>query len=92
MIVDLGNKFPVVEDEIVNTATRAGSAMKAAGLTAQDGLAMVAAARSMGMNEAASATSLEKIIGRSAKAAELGLGEYQRLLKEIKRKGNGVEP
>lgn len=91
VIVDLGNKFPVVEDEIVNTATRAGSAMKAAGLTAQDGLAMVAAARSMGMNEAASATSLEKIIGRSAKAAELGLGEYQRLLKEIKRKGNGVE-
>ena len=91
VVVEMGNNFASLEDQIVGTAKRSASAMKAAGISAQDGLALATAATAMGMEQAAAATSLEKVISRSAKAAELGMGEYQRLLTEIRRKNNGVK-
>ena len=91
VVVEMGNRFASLEDQIVATARRSGSAMRAAGISAQDGLALATAATAMGMEQAAAATSLEKVIGRSAKAAELGFGEYQRLLTEIQRRRNDID-
>lgn len=85
VVVAMGNNFASLEDQIVATAKRSGSAMRAAGITAQDGLAIATAATAMGMEEAAAATSMEKVIGRSAKAAELGAGKYQQLLAAIQK-------
>lgn len=87
VVVSMGNNFASMEDQIVATAKRSASALRAAGFTAQDGLAMATAATAMGMEEAAAATSLEKIISKSAKAAEMANGTYQDLLAKVKSKG-----
>lgn len=84
VVVDLGNNFAVTEDQLVNTANRAASGLKSAGINAVDGLAVVAAALASGMNEAASATSLEKLSGNMAKGADVAMSSYGELLEMLK--------
>lgn len=84
VVVDLGNNFAVTEDQLVNTANRAASGLKAAGINAVDGLAVVGAALASGMNEAASATSLEKLSGNMAKGADVARSSYGELLEMLK--------
>lgn len=83
VVVELGNNFAVTEDILVSTANRAASGLKAAGFDAVDGLAIVTAALASGMNEAASATSLEKLTGNMAKGADMALNGYDDLIAKL---------
>ena len=85
VVVALGNNFAAMEDQIVNTAQKSASALKAAGFTAAEGLAYSTAAVALGMNDAAAGTSLEKTTARFAKAVEAGQGAYYELI-QLKEK------
>lgn len=85
VIVALGNELPATESAILDTATRSASALRAVGISAEDVLGISASALSLGMEPAAAASALEKLVkkaGGSAEFAAEGYGKFREQVEE----------
>lgn len=87
VIVELGNNVAATESQIVDTAVRSASALKAVGFTEEDILGSSASALALGMEPAAAASSLEKLAIKFGGSAEFAKKEYAEFAAELKAAG-----
>lgn len=71
-VVDLGNNFAAMEDEIIRMALRIGGAGKVVGLTEADILGFATAMASLGVRVEAGGTAISRVFITMANAAEIG--------------------
>lgn len=90
VIVDLGNNVAAQENEIVETAMRSASALRAVGLSAEDVLGISASALTLGMEPAAAASSLEKLAKKAGGSAEFAAKGYEEFRQKLAAAGKEV--
>ena len=71
-LVDLGNNFAAIEDEILNTALRLAAGGKIAGATAQDVLALATALQAVGVQSQAGGTAISRVFQQIRVASTTG--------------------
>jgi len=71
-LVDLGNNFAAIEDEILNTALRLAAGGKIAGATAQDVLALATALQAVGVQSQAGGTAISRVFQQIRIASTTG--------------------
>jgi len=71
-LVDLGNNFAAIEDEILNTALRLAAGGKIAGATAQDVLGIATALQAVGVQSQAGGTAVSRVFQQIRVAATTG--------------------
>jgi TP901 family phage tail tape measure protein len=71
-LVDLGNNFAALEDEILNTALRLAAGGKIAGATAQDVLGIATALQAVGVQSQAGGTAVSRVFQQIRVAATTG--------------------
>lgn len=86
----LGNNFAAFEDQILEVAQRSGSAMSSVGFEIADALAVSAAALALGMEPAAAASSVEKLLTKLSTGAQMASGSYQELIEKIEEYSKGT--
>lgn len=71
-LVDLGNNFAALEDEILNTALRLAAGAKVAGATAADTLAIATALQAVGVQSQAGGTAIARVFQAMTTAVQTG--------------------
>ena len=71
-LVDLGNNFAAMEDEILNTSLRLAAGGKLAGATAQDVLALSTALQAVGVQSQAGGTAISRVFQQIRVAQDTG--------------------
>jgi len=80
-LVDLGNNFAALEDEILSTALRLAAGAKVAGATAADTLAIATALQAVGVQSQAGGTAMARIFQALTLAVQSGGKELQAFLR-----------
>ena len=71
-LVDLGNNFAALEDEILSTALRLAAGAKVAGATAADTLAIATALQAVGVQSQAGGTAMARVFQAMTTAVQTG--------------------
>jgi len=88
VVVDLGNKFEVMETEILTFAQRIAGMGKVVGLTSGDILAIGAAFASVGIQAEAGGTAVNKVLLQLQKEGKRGRGAFLEFVANLEKAGD----